>query len=49
MAFEMLDIVKTVEDPRTPGKPIEMRIGIHTGSIVAGERWWERSWGGLRA
>jgi class 3 adenylate cyclase len=36
MAFEMLDIVKTVEDPVTH-EPIQMRIGIHTGSIVAGK------------
>jgi class 3 adenylate cyclase len=35
MAFDMLDIVKTVEDPVTK-EPIQMRIGIHTGSIVAG-------------
>ncbi len=35
MAFEMLEIVKTVSNPAT-GEPIQMRIGIHTGSIVAG-------------
>ena len=35
MAFEMLQIVRSVKDPRS-GQPIEMRIGIHTGSIVAG-------------
>jgi class 3 adenylate cyclase len=38
MAFEMLEIVKTIENPREPGNSIEMRIGIHTGSIVAGVR-----------
>ncbi len=35
MAFGMLKIVSNVRHPRT-GEAIEMRIGIHTGAIVAG-------------
>ncbi len=35
MAVDMLEAVKQVQHPKT-GKPIQMRIGIHTGSIVAG-------------
>ena len=35
VAFEMLTKVKEVKDPST-GDSIEMRIGLHTGSIVAG-------------
>ena len=35
LAFDMLKNVSKVLDPLTK-KPIEMRIGIHTGSIIAG-------------
>lgn len=35
LAFEMLKNVSKVLDPLTK-KPIEMRIGIHTGNIIAG-------------
>lgn len=35
LAFEMLERVKLVKDPST-GRSIQMRIGIHTGSVVSG-------------
>jgi hypothetical protein len=35
MAYEMLDVVRSVQHPKTH-EPIEIRIGIHTGSLVAG-------------
>jgi hypothetical protein len=41
LAFEMLEKVSEVMDPLTQ-KPIEMRIGIHTGSIIAGV-WMKRT------
>merc|ERR1719402_1245444 len=35
MAFDMMDGISMLEDPGT-GKNIEMRIGCHSGSVVAG-------------
>ena len=36
MAMDMLEALSCVLEPKS-GQPIQMRIGIHTGSIVAGE------------
>eukprot|EP00095_Tigriopus_kingsejongensis_P003568 maker-scaffold140_size315649-snap-gene-0.10 protein:Tk03568 transcript:maker-scaffold140_size315649-snap-gene-0.10-mRNA-1 annotation:"soluble guanylate cyclase 88e" len=35
MAFDMMDGIAIMKDPGT-GSPVEMRIGCHTGSVVAG-------------
>ena len=35
MAFDMMDGISMLEDPGT-GKNIEMRIGCHSGQVVAG-------------
>ena len=35
MAFDMMDGISMLEDPGT-GKNIEMRIGCHSGPVVAG-------------
>ena len=35
MAFDMMDGIAIMKDPGT-GKSIEMRIGCHSGSVVAG-------------
>merc|ERR1719495_2102718 len=35
MAFDMMDGISMLEDPGT-GKPIHMRIGCHSGPVVAG-------------
>ena len=35
MAFDMMDGIKMLKDPGT-GKEVEMRIGCHSGPVVAG-------------
>ena len=35
MAFDMMDGIKLLKDPGT-GKEVEMRIGCHSGPVVAG-------------
>ena len=35
MAFDMMDGIAIMKDPGT-GKGVEMRIGCHSGSVVAG-------------
>ena len=35
MAFDMMDGIRMLRDPGT-GKDVEMRIGCHSGKVVAG-------------
>ena len=35
MAFDMMDGIRMLRDPGT-GKDVEMRIGCHSGPVVAG-------------
>ena len=35
MAFDMMDSIKMLKDPGT-GDAVEMRIGCHSSSVVAG-------------
>ena len=35
MAFDMMDAIRMLKDPDN-GKEVEMRIGCHSGPVVAG-------------
>ena len=36
MSLELLFIVKTIPVPHTPEKQLQVRIGVHSGAVVAG-------------